>query len=129
MTTCWTARLVCTLEGWYSLAFVLVESVACDRTVSEFDFAVRLLLPGQGVLHPVHVVPVGVIFASMSTTGLFTVRCCFSGLYTVNKLLERILFSSQPQGKLMVRTRKSTSFSAPMSRQGQSSKSYCDPLC
>src|SRR4051812_4810393 len=63
-------RLVRPLERRDGLALVLVERGADDGAVAEVDLAVRLLLPGEGVLHPVLVVAVGVILAGVGATGL-----------------------------------------------------------
>lgn len=49
--------LVDTLEGRNSLALSLVQSVSNDVTVTELDVgAVRIVLEGQSVLHPVVVI-------------------------------------------------------------------------
>lgn len=65
--------LVHTLEWRHGLALGLVEGVRNDGTVTEFYLAVRLLLEGQGVLHPVVVVTVRVILTGVSAAGLFAV--------------------------------------------------------
>jgi hypothetical protein len=66
------ARLVSTLERWDRLALSLIQSVSLNGTVAKLDLAVGLLLPGEGVLHPVLVVTVGVVLTGVSTTGLLT---------------------------------------------------------
>lgn len=65
--------LIHTLEWWYGLALGLVEGVGDDGAVAELDLAVGLLLEGQGVLHPVVVVTVGVVLTGVSSTGLLAV--------------------------------------------------------
>lgn len=79
-----TARLVNTLERWDRLALVLVQSVAVDGTVGEVDLAVRVLLEGQGVLHPVLVITLRVVLTGMGTTRLLTVGGSMCGLRTVD---------------------------------------------
>ncbi len=66
--------LVDTLHRGHGLALLLVEGGANDAAVREVDLAVRRLLPAEGVLHPVHVVAVGVVLAGVGATRLLAVR-------------------------------------------------------
>lgn len=61
-------------------ALVLIKSGADDLTVAELGLTVRLLLPGESVLHPVLVVTVGVVLASVGATRLLAVGGGLSGL-------------------------------------------------
>lgn len=81
-----SASLVGTLEGRNGLALRLVQSVGLNSTVSELNLTMGLLLPCEGVLHPVLVVTIGEVLTGVSTTGLLTVGGGESGLRTVNKL-------------------------------------------
>lgn len=51
-----------------------------DAAVAELDLAVRLLLEGQSVLHPVIVVTVGIILASVGAARFFPVGSGDGGL-------------------------------------------------
>lgn len=75
--------LVHTLEWRHSLALSLVKGVGNDGTVTELHLAVRLLLEGQRVLHPVVVVTLRVILTGMGTTGLLAVGSGNGGLSAV----------------------------------------------
>ena len=75
--------LVHTLERRDGLALVLVESVPNNLTVCQVDLAVRLLLEGEGVLHPVNIVTVGEVLAGVSTTRLLSVSSSGGSLGTV----------------------------------------------
>lgn len=74
--------LVNPLERWNGLAFVLIQCRPSNLPVAQFDFAMRLLLETESVLHPVFVVSLGVIFTGMSTAGFLPVRGSYSGLRT-----------------------------------------------
>lgn len=63
-----STSLVNTLERWYGLALVLVQSSARNSAVGQLGLALRLLLEGQGVLHPVLVVSLGVVLAGVCAT-------------------------------------------------------------
>jgi hypothetical protein len=78
--------LVDTLERRNGLALVLIQGLGLNGTVTEVDLAVSLLLPGEGVLHPVLVVTVGEVLTGVSTTRLLTVGGSQGGLGTVEKL-------------------------------------------
>lgn len=77
--------LVHTLEWRNSLALGLVKRVADDLAVGQVDLAVRLLLERQGVLHPVDVITVGVVFTGVGTTRLLSVGGRGGGLSTANR--------------------------------------------
>ena len=51
-----------------------------DGAVANIDLGVRLLLPGQRVLHPIFVVAIRVVFAGVSTSRLLAVGGSFGGL-------------------------------------------------
>ena len=54
---CWSPCLIHTLERWDRLALVLVERLVDDTAVLDLDVGrVDVVLPGEGVLHPVVVV-------------------------------------------------------------------------
>jgi hypothetical protein len=72
--------LVLSGEGRDGLALSLVKSGAGDLAVTELDLAVGLLLPCQGVLHPVLVVTVGEVLTGVSTTGLLSLGGGLGGL-------------------------------------------------
>lgn len=75
-----TARLVHTLEWWHRLALVRVQGVLLDSTVGDFHRAVRLLLEGQSVLHPVLIITLRVVLAGMGTARLLAVSSGVGGL-------------------------------------------------
>jgi len=77
--------LVGTLEWRHGLALVLIQSVGLNGTVVKVDLAVGLLLPGEGVLHPLVIVTLGVVLTGVSTTGLLAVSGSDGGLGTVIK--------------------------------------------
>ncbi len=58
--------LIRALERWNRLTLGLIQSVGDDTSVPKIDFAVRLLLPCQGMFHPVLVVSVGDYLISAS---------------------------------------------------------------
>ena len=60
MTKLVSNPLIRTLERGNSLALLLIQRVHHDASVADIDVAVRLLLPRQGVFHPVLVVSLGV---------------------------------------------------------------------
>jgi hypothetical protein len=72
--------LVDTLEGRHGLALSLIEGRVDDAAVAEVDLAVRLLLPCEGVLHPVLVVTLGVILTGVGTAGFLAVGGSNGGL-------------------------------------------------
>jgi hypothetical protein len=74
--------LVDTLEGRHALALVLVEGLVLDTAVAQVDLTVRLLLPGESVLHPVLIITLGVVLTGVSTTRLLAVGRGDSGLST-----------------------------------------------
>lgn len=74
--------LVGTLEWRNGLALALVQSTGLDLTVAELDLTVRLLLPGESVLHPVLVITVGEVLTGVSTTRLLAVGGGSGGLST-----------------------------------------------
>lgn len=114
--------LVHTLEWRNSLALGLVKCVADDLAVGQIDLAVRLLLERQGVLHPVDVVTVGVVFTGVGTTRLLAVGGRGGGLGTADR--QYIIKKSIAP---LLLTRRSAGSSAPESRRGQSSRSCCGP--
>lgn len=59
--------------------------MADDLAVGQVDLAVRLLLERQGVLHPVDIVTVGVVFTGVGTTRLLSVGGRGGGLSTVDR--------------------------------------------
>lgn len=67
------STLVGTLERRHSLALVLVQRGADHTSVAEIDLAMGVLLPCQGVLHPVLIIPLGEVLAGVGTTGLLAV--------------------------------------------------------
>lgn len=75
-------RLVGTLEWRHRLALLLIKGLVLDGSVAQVNLAVGLLLPGEGVLHPVDIVTLGVVLTGVSTTGLLTVGSGSSGLGT-----------------------------------------------
>ena len=94
--------------------------------ISNIDLAMRYLLPGQGVLHPLLVIAVGVIFTSVSATRFFTVRGGFGGLYTVIMSINfSVYLRFEWRGDKL--TRRSRGFEAPGSQRDQNSKSYFCP--
>jgi uncharacterized membrane protein len=60
--------LVRTLERWYSLALVLVKGSTDNLPVAQLGLAVWLLLPRQGVLHPLLVVTVGEVLTCVRSS-------------------------------------------------------------
>jgi len=72
--------LVLSGERRNGLALSLVKGGAGDLAVTELNLAVGLLLPCQGVLHPVLVVTVGEVLTGVSTTGLLSLSGSFGGL-------------------------------------------------
>lgn len=80
-------HLVDTLEGRHALALVLVEGPVLDSTVAKVDLTVRLLLPGESVLHPVLVITLGVVLTSVGTAGLLAVGGGDSGLSATGHLV------------------------------------------
>jgi hypothetical protein len=73
-------RLVLSLERRDSLALVLIQRCAHDSPVLDVDGGVGLLLPGEGVLHPVLVVTVREILTGVGTTGFLADGGGFGGL-------------------------------------------------
>lgn len=65
--------LVHTLERRNGLALGLIKRMTNNTAVTQLDLAVRLLLIGQSVLHPVVIVAVRIVLTGMSTTGLLSV--------------------------------------------------------
>jgi len=53
-------------------------------SVSQLDFTLRLLLEGQGVLHPFLVISLGVVLSRMSAAGFLSCSGCLGGLDTSN---------------------------------------------
>ena len=68
-------NLVHTLERRNSLALSLVQGVGDDTSVGEICLSVGRLLETEGVLHPVLVVTIGVIFSGVCTSGLLSCGC------------------------------------------------------
>lgn len=63
-----TKNLVYTLEWWHGLALVLVERLINHTTVLDVDLGARgIVLPGEGVLHPVFVITLYQQFSSQSS--------------------------------------------------------------
>jgi hypothetical protein len=116
-------HLVDTLERWYGLALVLVQGMVDDSTVAEVDLSLRLLLEGQGVLLPVLVVSLWVIFTGVCTTGFLSRGGSFGGLDT--RIIMSVYEFSQVNAKQL--TRKSTSSSIPKSQPSPSSRSCFGP--
>lgn len=79
------ASLVHTLERRHRLALLLVQRVGLHRTVLQVHLAVGLLLPRQGVLHPVLVITLGVVLPGVGATGLLAVGGGNGGLGTRNR--------------------------------------------
>lgn len=77
-------RLVCTLERRHRLALLVVQGLSLDSTEVQVNLAVGLLLPCEGVLHPVLVITLREVLTSVSTTGLLTVGSSNSGLGSVS---------------------------------------------
>lgn len=75
-----TNCLILSGEGRDGLALSLVKGGAGNLAVAELDLAVGVLLPCQGVLHPVLVVTVGVVLTGVSTTRLLSVGGGLGGL-------------------------------------------------
>jgi len=94
-----------------------------DSAVADIDLAVRFLLPGQRVLHPLFVVAIGVVFAGVSTTRLLAVGGSFGGLDAERLSVFRDSFSEFAKAL----TRKSAGFAALGSRRGRNSRSCFDP--
>jgi len=64
-------KSVDTLERRYRFAFVLIEGLVDNTAIFETDIGiVGVSLVGKCVLHPILVVALGIIFASMRTTRL-----------------------------------------------------------
>jgi len=60
-----TLALVCTLERRYALALIFIQCMHRHSPIANIDLAMRHLLPSQGVLHPVIVIAVGVVFTGV----------------------------------------------------------------
>ena len=87
-------RLVGTLERRHRLALSVVQSLSLNGTVLQIHLAMGLLLPCQGVLHPVLIVTLGEVLTSVSATGLLAVSSSNSSLRSAI-LLVIILFVSR----------------------------------
>ena len=59
--------------------------------IANIDLAMRYLLPGQGVLHPVIIIAVGVVFTGVRAARFFAVRSGFGGLDT--DVIDMVSFS------------------------------------
>ena len=68
-----TNPLIRPLKRRHSLALVLVQRRANNPPVAQINLAMRCLLEGERVLHPVLVVPIWEIFTCMSPTRFFAV--------------------------------------------------------
>lgn len=73
-------RLVHTGEWWDRLALILIQGLGLDGAVSQVNLGVGCLLPGEGVLHPVLVITIGVVFTGMGTARFLAVSGGDSGL-------------------------------------------------
>lgn len=78
--TCHPARLVSTLEWWYRLALVGIQSLVLHGAEGKIDLAVGSLLPCESVLHPVLVITFREVFAGVGTTGFLAVGGSDGGL-------------------------------------------------
>lgn len=94
-----------------------------NGAVAKLDLTVRLLLPGEGVLHPVLVVTVGVVLTGVGTTGLLTVGGGNGGLGTITRVSQHPTL----QNAAGIHTRRSTGYEAQGSQQDPSSRSCCGP--
>lgn len=74
-------HLIRSLEWWYSLALGLIKGVGYNRSVTNVNLCMRLLLPCECVLHPVLVITVGEVLACVGTTGLLAVCGGLGGLH------------------------------------------------
>lgn len=74
------SALVYSLERWDGRTFLLIQSVAYNSSVGDIDLAMSFLLEGQGMLHPVLVISVGVVFSGVGTTGLLSCGSSSSSL-------------------------------------------------
>lgn len=61
-----------------------------DSSVANVDLGVWLLLPREGVLHPVFVVPIWEVLASVSTTRLLAIGSRFCSLYCAGKKIAEL---------------------------------------
>lgn len=74
-------QLVNTLSGGHGLALGLVQGMADVLSVAKLDLVTALLVPREGVLHPVDVVTLGVVLAGVGTTRLLTGGSTVGGLH------------------------------------------------
>lgn len=65
-------HLVDSLGGRDGRTLRLIEGVHLDGSVAELDLVTGLILPGEGMLHPVDIVSVGVILSGMGTSRLLS---------------------------------------------------------
>jgi hypothetical protein len=74
--------LVHPLERRHSLTLILIECVSYDGSIRPVDLAVRLLLEGERMLHPLLIVTIREILACVCTTRLLSGCCCIGRLNT-----------------------------------------------
>lgn len=116
--------LVRTLERRYRLALGRVQGAVLHASVVQVDLAVRILLPCEGVLHPVVVVTLREVLASVRAARLLAVSGRNGGLGPGDSSAAAHVMFYHP-----IRTRMSTDYGAPGSRSDPSSRSCCGPSC
>ena len=57
--------LVRSLEGWYSMTLLLIQSIGRHSPVSQVDIALWLFLEAYRMLHPILVVSFGEVLSSV----------------------------------------------------------------
>lgn len=92
-------RLVCTLERRHRLALLVIQGLGLDSTEVQVNLAVGVLLPCEGVLHPVLVITLREVLTSVGTTGLLTVGSSNSGLGSVSFSVNQPSFLSQRKNR------------------------------
>jgi hypothetical protein len=116
--------LVRTLERRYRLALGRVQGAVLHASVVQVDLAVRILLPCEGVLHPVVVITLREVLASVRAARLLAVSGRNGGLGPGDSSAAAHVMFYHP-----IRTRMSTNYGAPGSRSDPSSRSCCGPSC
>ena len=80
----WPSRtLVSSLKGQHGLAFTLIQRRPHHTAVAQVHLAMRFLLEGEGVFHPLVIVPFGEIFSGVGAAGFLAVGGCHGGLCSV----------------------------------------------
>ena len=83
----YASSLVYTLERRNRLALVLVQCRGNHFTVAQINLAMRLLLEGEGVLHPFLIITLGEVLTGVSTSGFLSVGGSGGGLSTKSSIV------------------------------------------